>query len=90
MWLFGQKNGLAICKNRLGEVQKPTWSTSDPRFGPDFAKCGFGLMHKLFWLCAQILHCLANEVLPLEGGKLVFYRIFAPKNGLAHCKKLLG
>ena len=36
-------------------------------------------MHKLFWLSAQILRCLANEVLPLEGGKLVFFGFLPQK-----------
>ena len=36
-------------------------------------------MHKLCWLNAQISGCLANEVLPLEGGKLVFFRILPKK-----------
>ena len=43
------------------------------------AKSSFGFMHKLCWLNAQISCCLANEVLPLEGGKFVFCSFLATK-----------
>ena len=43
------------------------------------AKSSFGFMHKLCWLNAQISCCLANEVLPLEGGKFVFCCFLATK-----------
>ena len=42
-------------------------------------KSSFGFMHKLCWLNAQISCCLANEVLPLEGGKFVFCCFLATK-----------
>ena len=45
----------------------------------DLAKSGFGFMHKLCWLNAQISCCLANEVLPLEGCKFVFCCFLATK-----------
>ena len=44
-------------------------------------------MHKLCWLNAQISGCLANEVLPLEGGKLVFFG-FLPKKLFGSLQKI--
>ena len=38
-------------------------------------------MHKLCWLNAQISGCLANEVLPFEGGKRVLFQFLADKTG---------